>query len=133
MKFKAHATMQGGPGINLTCKSRALDFDLNAEGALGLTTGTITAEIGEIPVSLRIPFLCRSKPLVIGSIGGFGIRVTPIEAELRPFGVRVGGVLGREGMECELGGTIACKSAFDVEGEIPGKLTLGFDVVEEEK
>lgn len=135
MKFKAHALMQGHPEFQVRAKSNPIGFELDAEGSLKLQIGSLTAKIDEIPVTLRIPFLRRGGGmLTVGSIGAFGVHIQPIEAELRPFGVRIGGVLGKDGLECECEGNIGCKTSLDVDGVIPGKVTrVAFDVGEAEE
>jgi hypothetical protein len=130
VKIRAHAVMQGDPEIDLRAKTRPVEFEVRADGSLRIATGVIAAEIGEIPVKLRIPFLRRRRNLIaVGSIGGFGIRISPAEAELRPFGVHVAGVLGKDGLDCDLKGRVCCKTEFDLDGVIPGKVTrVAFDV-----
>lgn len=133
MRFKAHAVMAGNPELDLRIQGRPLDFEISADGSFKIAIGRIQARIGEIPIRLRIPFLRRRcAPIAIGSIGGFAISISPAEAELRPFGVRVSGVLGKEGIACNLQGKVGCRTTFDASGEIPGKITrVAFDVEDE--
>jgi hypothetical protein len=134
VKIKAHAVMAGDPEVELRGKVKPIAFDCSAEGRLKFATGIIAAEIGELPVRLRIPFLRRPAALVVvGSLGPFDIRIHPLEAELGPVTVHASGVAGKEGVEGEVTGKVCCKTTFDVDGVIPGKVTrVAFDVGEQE-
>ncbi len=134
MKVKAHAVMQGSPELKLQAKCNPIGFEVTADGSLKLQTGPIAAEIGEIPITLRIPFLRRAGGVrIVGSIGAFGVRVQPIDAELRPISLRIGGTLGKDGLACDLEGRIGCKTEVDLDASIPAKVTrVAFDVAEDE-
>ena len=123
MRFKSHAVMQGSPEFKLQVTSSPFAFDVNAEGAVKLALGPISARIDEIPVTLTIPFLRRrGGAQTIGAIGPFRVRLDALDLEVRPFGVRIGGLVGKDGMTCSLEGKIGCRTEFDVDGTIPGKV-----------
>lgn len=130
MKLKAHAVMQGNPEFKLQAKCNPIGFEVTADGSLKLQTGPIAAEIGEIPITLRIPFLRRAGGVrIIGSIGPFGVRLQPIDAKLQSISLRIGGTLGKESLACDLEGRIACKTEVDLAASIPAKVTkVAFDV-----
>lgn len=130
MKVKALARMQGNPEFKLHAKCNPIGFEVTADGSLKLQTGPIAAEIGEIPITLRIPFLRRAGGVrIVGSIGAFGVRLLPIDAELRPISLKIGGTLGKDSLACDLEGRIACKTEVDLDASFPAKVTrVAFDV-----
>lgn len=129
MKFQSNAIIAGSPQFQLQVKSNPLAFAVDGEGSLKIATGPITAQVAEIPIAVTIPFLRRGGGVVAAvALGPFGVRLEPIEASVQAFGVRVGGVLGKDGMECNLNGTVTCKMELDVSGDIPLKVVkAGFE------
>ena len=122
MKLTSHVTVAGAPEFELRTRMEPLAFTLGGEGALEIGTGPIHAEVGEIPVVVRIPFLPAHRRVVAGSVGPFRIGIRPANATVRAFGWRCEGTIatGEEG--CALEGRVRCKLEIDVTGEIPGKL-----------
>ena len=135
MRFKSHAVMQGTPELKLRVRSAPISFEVGAEGALKLVIGPITAHVDAVPVTLTIPFLRRGgKPQTIGSIGPFGVHVKPVDAEVRPVEARLAGILGKDGMECDLEGKVGCRTELDVVGTIPGKVAkASLEMVDDEE
>lgn len=123
MRFKSHAVVQGRPELKLRAEAGPLAFNAAAEGSLRASLGPVDARVGEIPLLLAIPFLRSGRGLrKVGAIGAFGIHLEPFQVAAEGFGVRFDGVLGSEGMACDLHGTIACKLEMDVVGTLPGKV-----------
>lgn len=123
MRFKSHAVVEGCPEFKLRAETGPLTFAADAEGSGKASLGPIDAAVREIPLLLTIPFLRGGRGLrKVGAIGAFGVRIEPFDLAVEGFGVRFDGVLGKEGMACDLHGTMACKLAMDVEGTLPGKI-----------
>lgn len=123
MTLETHVVMEGSPEFKLQAKLKPTAFEAGGEGSLKVVTGPITARVEEIPISLTIPFLRRGGGVVmVASIGVFGVRLDPIEAKLQAFGVRFDGVLGKDGMEGSLEGTVACRMELDLAGTLPGRV-----------
>jgi hypothetical protein len=98
-------------------------FKANAEGSGTVSLGPIDVAVGEIPVLLTIPFLHSGGGVrKLGAIGAFGVRIKRFQVTAEGFGVRFDGVLGSEGMTCDLHGTMACKLEMDLTGTLPGKV-----------
>jgi hypothetical protein len=141
LRFKSHAVVQGRPELKLRAEAGPLAFKAGAEGSVKASLGPIDATVGEIPLLLAIPFLRSGGSLrKVGAIGAFGVRIEPFQVAAEGFGVRFDGVLGSEGMACDLHGTMACKLEMDVVGTLPGKvakasleLVDGMDVDETEE
>ncbi len=124
MKFESHATVEGCPEFKLNMHSEPLAFDVHGEAGFSFKSQPITAQVSAIPINLTIPFLRRHCGIVtVASIRPFGIRIDPIEAEVKAFGVNVNGVLGKDGMDCRLDGTVACKMGIDFDAKMPGRVT----------
>jgi hypothetical protein len=135
VKFKSHAVMQGSPELKLRARTGPVDFQVGAEGSVKLALGPFTARVDEVPVTLTIPFLRRGGGVrTIGSVGPFSVRVTAVDAEVRPVDVRVAGVVGKDGLDGNLEGKVGCRTELDVEGTIPGKVAkASFEMVEGEE
>lgn len=124
MKFESHAIVEGCPEFKLNMHSDPLAFDIHGEAGFRFKSEPITAQVSAIPIKLTIPFLRRHCGVVtVASISPFGIRIDPIEAEVQAFGVKLHGMLGKEGMNCRLDGTVACKMAIDFDAKMPGRVT----------
>jgi hypothetical protein len=123
LRFKSHAVVQGRPELKLRAEAGPLAFRAAAEGSVRASLGPIDAAVGEIPLLLAIPFLRRGGGMrKVGAIGAFGIHIAPFQVAAEGFGVRFDGVLGTEGMACDLHGTVACKMEMDLVGTLPGKV-----------
>ena len=55
-------------------------------------------------------------------IGPFGMKLHEINARVHAFGVHLGGVLGKEGIEADLAGEVRCCMQVEVNGQLPGKV-----------
>jgi hypothetical protein len=123
MIFKTHVAVAAHPDLDLRIRTAPLSFEIGGDASFMLATGEIDARFDEIPIAVTIPFLRRRHGRVIaGSIGPFGVHLKPIEAEIRAVGVRVNGVVGKDGTEMDLHGTGACKADIEVSGQLPGRL-----------
>jgi hypothetical protein len=72
---------------------------------------------------MRIPFLRRRRSVQIGSVGPCAIRVQPMTLNIDALAVHVGAVLAKDGMPCEVSGTVACDMEVDLSGTVPGRIT----------
>lgn len=122
MKYKAHATVKSHPDFKVHVKPDPIAFKAGAEGSMKLCVGPINARVGEIPFNLTIPFLPGGAVQKVASIGAFGVRIGPFDVAVEGFGVRFDGVLGTEGMNCDLTGSMACRMELDLTGTMPCKL-----------
>lgn len=133
MKFKSHSVIQGNPQLKLRAKSEPIGFKAGAEGSLKLTVGQIDARVDEIPVNVTIPFLRGGGVRKVASLGAFGVHIDPFPVAVEAFGVRFDGVLGTEGMDCTLDGSMACKMELDMAGSLPGTVAkAAFELADEE-
>ena len=125
MKLHSHLKMTDAPEFSIRATSKPFDFDVTAEGAFKVATGPISAQVDVIPVSVVVPFLKRNGGVVAaGSIGPFRVKLDPAQAALEGLSVRLGGVLGKEGLYCELDGRIGCEMDVDIVTDLPLKLVV---------
>ncbi len=123
MKFKSHGLIKGSPEFEVCATSGPVGVKAAVEGSGKAVLGPFDATVGEIPIRVRIPFLRgRGGVRRVASIGGFGVRLDPFEVAAEGFGVRFDGVLGIDGMRCDLKGAVACKMEMDLSGDLPGKV-----------
>ena len=122
MKLSSRMTIAGAPEFEIRTRMSPLSFALAGEGTLEIGTGPIHAEVGEIPLSIRIPFLPAHRRVVAGSLGPFRIGIRPANATIRASAVRCEGTLatGEEG--CALEGRARGTLEVELEGEIPGSI-----------
>ena len=122
MTFSTHIQMSGNPEFEVKAKAAPLAFQLGGEASLGFRTEPIHGHIDQIPVHVRVPFMKHNHGYVMAaSIGPFGLRLGEIEATARAFDVEVGGILGKEGIACDLAGMVRCCMDIDAGTKIPGK------------
>ena len=122
MKFIAQAHMRSHPDFRVTAKMHPVDFELGADGGLEFVLGAIAAHSEAIPLTITIPFLRRGAGVqAVGSIGPFGLRLGPVEGSVRTAKFRLGGTLGKEGMNCRMEGDVGCETECDIKGTVPGK------------
>jgi len=123
MAFSTRLDIAGNPEFEVNLKAAPLDFQLAGEASLGFTSGPISGHVEPIPIRVRVPFMKGSHALVTAaSIGPFGVHLHDINATVRAFGVHVGGVLGKEGIDCDLAGAVRCAMGVDINGKMPGKV-----------
>jgi hypothetical protein len=56
--------------------------------------------------------------VVAGSVGPFGVRIRPFEAQFRAFGLDARGVLGRENAEADVHAKGDCKAEIEISGKL---------------
>lgn len=122
MKLTSHMTLAGAPEFKIRTQIGPLSFSANGEGTLEIGTGPIHAEVGEIPVMMRIPFLPAKRRVVAGSAGPFKIGIRPASATIRAFGLRWEGTIDGGEAGCKVEGSAQGKLEIDLHGEIPGNL-----------
>ena len=137
MKFSTHANIKGNPKFTLSAKPGPFKVEADASASLKIASGQIDARLSRVPVAVRIPFLQRPRSVQIGSVGPFTLRIRPVEIDINPIAVHVGGVIAKDGMACEVRGNVECDMELDLTGSIPGRITkaaveLAADTGEEE-
>jgi hypothetical protein len=122
MTFSTHLQIKGNPEFEVKAKAAPLSFQLGGEASLGFETEPIHGHIDQIPVHVRVPFMKHNHGYVMAaSIGPFGLHLHEIKATARVFGVEVGGLLGKEGIECDLAGMVRCCMEADASTKLPSK------------
>jgi len=123
MDFSTHLGISGNPEFEVKVKAAPLPFQVGGEASLSLSAGPITGHVEQIPIRVRVPFLKHNHGFVVAaSIGPFGVHLHEINAAVRAFGVDFGGVIGKEGIDCDLAGAVRCRMQVDVNGKVPGKV-----------
>jgi hypothetical protein len=133
MNLKGHIGVAAHPDLRLRARVDRLDFAMQGEAALALSTQTIRVEVGEVPLRLAIPFH-RRRRVIAGSVGPFRVTLRPIEATVRITEARTAGTFGSDaGIGAELHCQGNCKAEIELAGEAPGKvLKAAFEGVFEE-
>jgi hypothetical protein len=103
---------EGHPKLEARVRMEPFQFEVASRGAFEVSVGSVHLQVDEIPIHLRIPFLCRR--VLAGSIGPFGVRLKPVEARLRAAEVVTHGVLGgkESGLDFNLDG--ACRASVEI-------------------
>jgi hypothetical protein len=123
MGFSTRLGISGNPEFEVNLKAAPLDFQLGGEASLALSSGPISGHVEQIPLRVRVPFMKANHGYVVAaSIGPFGVHLHEINATVRAFGVEVGGVLGKDGIDCDMAGVVRCCMEVDVNGKLPAKL-----------
>ena len=122
MKFKVFGRMQSCPAIKLDTRIDPLDFNINVKGAFNGKVGPFSADIGEIPIRLAIPFL-RRRP-VIASIGGFPIGLDRFQIDVEKAALDLKGVLGLKGIHASVDTAVDCSTEIDLKGDVRGRVGL---------
>ena len=124
MKINADVTVAGSPQFNVNAKSGPLALEMAGECSFSVITEEIIARIDRIPVLVTIPFLKRGGGVVaVGAIGPFRGRLEPVKASAQAFGVRFDGVLGKDGINCDIAGSASCKGDVHIDATIPAEVT----------
>jgi len=132
MKFKVYGRMQSCPSVKLETDISPLSFRADINGHFKGELGPFSAEIGEIPFRLAIPFLKRS-PVVMGLIGGFPIKLDRFQVNVDKAALDVNGILGLEGIHASADAKVDCATDMQLQGQVMGKVGLShFDLGEEE-
>ncbi|MGZ3273624.1 MAG: hypothetical protein ACXU82_00030 [Caulobacteraceae bacterium] len=102
----------GHPELAARVRMKAFPFEVAGSGAVDLALGEVSLRFTAIPVRLRIPFLHRR--VLAGSVGPFGVRMSPVEARVAVVEAVTRGLLGDEdsGVDLRLDG--ACRAELDV-------------------
>ena len=102
----------GHPELAARVRMQTFPFEVAGSGAMDLALGEVSLRFSEIPVRLRIPFLRRR--VLAGSVGPFGVRMSPVEARVAVVEAVARGVFGGEdsGVDLRLDG--ACRAELDV-------------------
>jgi hypothetical protein len=132
MKFKVFGRMQSCPSIKLETEISPLDFGACINGHFHGELGPFHARIGEIPFRLAIPFL-RRRPVLMGSIGGFPIKLDRFQVNVEKAGLDVSGTVGLNGIQASAEAVVDCETDLQLQGTIMGKVGLShLDLGEEE-
>lgn len=123
MGFSTHLGISGTPEFEVNIKAAPLAFQIGGEASLAVSAGPFSGHVGQIPLQVRVPFLKSNHGYVMAAaLGPFDVHLREVNATLRAFGVEFGGVLGREGIDCDLAGVVRCRMDVDVNGKLPGKI-----------
>lgn len=123
MAFSTNLGISGNPEFEVNVKAAPLAFQVGGEAALALSAGPINGHVDQIPIRVRVPFLKHNHGYVVAAlIGPFGAHLNEINAAVRAFGVDFGGVIGKEGIDCDLAGVVRCCMQVDMSGKLPGKV-----------
>ena len=125
MNFSVKGTMRGTPGIAMTNRISPLQCSGQVSGKLTCEVGAIEVHVAKIPVMLRIPFLRRSTPILIGSIGPTDVKVDPFTCSLREFAFSCEGLLGgKNGFGLTTEGKVALATEVSLAGTTSGDIGL---------
>jgi hypothetical protein len=102
----------GHPELAARVRMQPFPFEIAGSGAVDVALGEVSLRFSEIPVRLRIPFLRRR--VLAGSVGPFGVRMSPVEARLAVVEAVTRGVFGGEDSEVDLRLDGACRAAVDI-------------------
>jgi hypothetical protein len=116
MTTRTHIEAVAHPDLNLRVKMKPLEFEIGGQASFALTTGDIHIRCDEIPIIVAIPFLPRR--VIAGSVGPFGVRIRPFEAQFRAFGLDARGVLGKENAEADVHAKGDCKAEIEISGKL---------------
>ena len=102
----------GHPELAARVRMQTFPFEVAGSGAMDLALGEVKLRFSEIPVRLRIPFL-RHRVLA-GSVGPFGVHMSPVQARVAVVEAVARGVFGGEdsGVDLRLDG--ACRAAVEI-------------------
>ncbi len=125
MKFKAYAQMQSCPGFELLTRIDPLDFDATISGAFKGTLGPFSADVGEIPIRVTIPFLkrCNNSP-VIASVGGIKLGLDSFDINVDKVALGLKGLVGRDGIKAKMNAKVDCETTMSVDGNVSGRVGL---------
>lgn len=126
MNFEAHGTMRSNPGVALTNRVSPLQCSAKIQGQGTAEIGAIAVHLAQIPVRLRIPFLRRSTPILVGSVGPAEFKVDPFTCSLKEFSIGCDAHLGgKEGFLVTTEGKVACATELSLDGTATGDIGLG--------
>jgi hypothetical protein len=123
MKFETFATMRSNPDFELNAFLEPFEFNAEASGSFAGKVGLIDAHVGKIPINMAIPFDPRRRLVTVASIGGFRLKLEPMQVSVDRVAVHAGGVLGAKGMQGKLKGRVGCATEMKAEGKLSGKMS----------
>lgn len=122
MTFSTRLQISGNPEFDVNVKTAPFACEIGGEASLAVSTKPINGHVEQIPIRVRVPFLKHDRGYVVAaSIGPFGIHLREIDATIRAFGIDIGGVIGKDGIDCDLSGAVRCCMEIDVNGKLPAK------------
>jgi len=123
MKFKTRFNMHSTPDFKANVAMEPVAFTTSARGAFSGTLGAVSATVDEVPLRLAIPFLRRKGKLpLIGTIGGFKIKLNPLNIKIEDASVQLDGVLGTKGIKSTVNTKVLCDTEVKMNGAVSGKL-----------
>ena len=126
MNFQAHGSMRSSPGVELSNRVSPLHCSAQIHGQVAGEVGAISVHLDQIPVRLRIPFLRRSAPILVGTVGPAEFKVDPFTWSLREFSIGCNAQLGgKEGFVITTEGKVACATDMTLDGAATGDIGLG--------
>jgi hypothetical protein len=134
MNFKARGRLQVNPEMAAKVKIEPLRFETGVAGSCECRIGAISAHIGDVRIRAAVPFLKpRRKLPLMATVGGFRIRLKPVDIRCGTDGIEIAGILGLDGIRSEVDARLACQLEGDAEGQLPMKSgRLHFDLEESE-
>jgi hypothetical protein len=114
--------MRSTPDFDMDTFLEPLSFNFDASGSFFGQVGEISASVDKVPIRVVIPFLKRKRRmLTVACIGGFNIKIHPMQIQIEKANVQTQGILGTKGLKGKLNGKIGCKSDINATGDISGK------------
>jgi hypothetical protein len=134
MKFKAHGQLRARPELAAKVRMEPLGFETAVAGSCECQISAISAHIGDVQVRAAIPFMKpRRKLPLLGTIGGFNVKLKPFHLRCGTEGIKLAGVVGVDGIGAAVDARLACDAEGDVEGNVPMKSgRIHMDLAEEE-
>ena len=120
MTAKTRIEIAAHPDLNIRWILKPFEFEVCGQGSFAVTTGDMDIRFDEIPVRVSVPFLRRR--LVVGSVGPFGVRIKPFEAQFRALGLDMKGKFGRKNAEVDVHAKGNCKAEIEIHGEHAGQV-----------
>ncbi len=116
---KTQGVMRAWPSCKVDAKVKPIAFESSACGTFAVDVSSISAAIDAIPIRMAVPFLKRQRRLpVVSVLGGFKIKLDPLQVKVEGSSLNVKGVLGTKGIESQLNCQVDCKMEFDLEGDL---------------
>ncbi len=126
MNFQAQGSMRSNPGVALSNRVSPLQCSAQIHGKAAGEVGAVSVRMEQIPVRLRIPFLRRSAPILVGTVGPAEFKMDPFTWSLGEFSIGCNAQLGgKEGFVITTEGKVACATDMTMEGAATGDIGLG--------
>lgn len=132
MNFKARGVLKANPTLAARVKLDPVKFETSVAGSMDCHVSALSGYVGDVRVRLAIPFLKPRRHLpLVGTIGGFRIRLKPFDIHCGTKGIHAIGTLGSEGVSGEVTARVDCEMECHVDGDLPVKIgRVHFDVDE---